>query len=126
MAEPRLNGTAYEAALLRIEALREALSDITTTHASQPGGQSAVHVCARNALHCDDERAQAMKAKAEQELSLRDVLASCDTWLNGWAQHAGRCGTIGGPCTCGLDAVRAETSAALAACLANAAATGGK
>lgn len=62
----RMDGTPYEAALFRIQALREALSDITTTHASQPGGQHAVHMCALNALEVDDERAALSKARGEQ------------------------------------------------------------
>lgn len=109
MGEARMDGTAYEAALFRIQALREALSDITTTHASNPDGQHATHMCALNALQIDDERAaQQQTLRAD----LRDALSAAHAWLGRWAVHAGNC-RGGASCTCGLLAITTEAEIAL-------------
>lgn len=70
MGEARMNGTAYEAALFRIEALREALGEIGTMDTP------AARAHARNAIIVDNERAQQQRSKEADEASYADLRAS--------------------------------------------------
>lgn len=71
MNEPRMDGTAYEAALFRIAALREALIDVRSTT-----GIVAARRYAENALTSDDERHLQQRSKEADEASYADLRAS--------------------------------------------------
>lgn len=73
MSEPRMDGTAYEAALFRLAALREALQDVLSIANTAEG---AAYRIAQNAIKCDDERALQQRSKEADEESYADLRAS--------------------------------------------------